>query len=554
MRTLTAAAVPVLLAAAIPVHADPSPGSGVIVAIAAHGTAPGRREAVALATSEIERRGLAARTVAASERLGVRVLRIDAGPGADPDAIAAGLRASGAFLAAAPRFTLRLFDTLPNDPDRPLQWYVDSGDSADVELPGAWDVAQGDTSAVIAILDTGIDLGHPDLAARIWVNRGETPANGLDDDGNGLVDDVRGWDFGDGDANPNPGPVYDPIGLDVGFHGTFCAGIASGATDNGVGISGAGWNCRLMPLKVSDALGEIGSDAVAGAILYAADMRAAVISMSFGGPGNPGVPEFFQALIDVADSAGSLCVAAAGNDGVSTESYPAANDRVLAVGATDETRARAFFSNFGPWVDIAAPGSFMWSSICRNYAIDDVSLLFYEILFGYVPPSPYMYGDGTSFACPLVAGVAGLVRARQPYLSPQQVLAHLVATGDPIAFDRPIGPKLNAWRAVHPGVLAAPAPARAAGLAFAGATPNPFRAGTRLAFTLAAPSYARLGVHDLAGRSVRALAEGAHAAGPHVVAWDGRDDRGRPVPGGVYFAALDAEGARVVRKVVRLAR
>lgn len=507
----------------------------------------------ARAAAVLAARGLDARVVAAGRRAGLALVRLDArDPGLDVPAAVAALRATGAFVAVAPAFRVRLHDTLPNDPDLLYQWHVDNGDSADVELPGAWDVARGDTGTVIAILDTGVDLGHPDLAAQVWTNAGEVPANGLDDDANGYADDVHGWDFGEGDADPSPGPVFDPLGIDVGFHGTFCAGIAAAATDNGEGIAGAGWNCRILPLKVSNALGEITSDALGAAILYAIDAGASVISMSLGAPGDPGVPEFFQPLMDAADAAGVLTVAAAGNDGLDVPSYPAANDRVLAVGATDPLRERASFSNFGAWVDIAAPGSLMWSSICRNYELDELSQLIYLLLFSWDGVRPYMYGDGTSFACPLVAGVAGLVRARFPAMTPGQVRDHLVATGDPVPFDAPIGPLLNAWRAVQtPLVSVAGADPRTA--RWTAVAPNPAAGPVTLAFELSRATPVRLEVLDVAGRRVRRLADGVLPPGAHTARWDGRDDGGRAAPPGVYVAALEAEGVRLVRRLVRLA-
>src|SRR6185436_17359175 len=245
----------------------------------------------------------------------------------DPVAVSALLRGMPEVIAAIPNYRLKLFHTFPNDPMRSLQWYVDSGDSADIELTAAWDVAKGDAATVIRIMDTGVDLGHPDLASKIWSNPAEVGGTpGVDDDGNGYVDDLHGYDFGNLDADPNPEPLIDEIGLDIGFHGTFVAGIAAAATNNAVGISGASWNCKVLPLKVSNTAGTIESDAVAGAMLYAADLGIDVLNMSLGGPGDPGVPEFFQALVDDATAAGVLCVAAAGNDGVSTMSYPAASN------------------------------------------------------------------------------------------------------------------------------------------------------------------------------------------------------------------------------------
>jgi subtilisin family serine protease len=304
-------------------------------------------------------------------------------PGFDPVAASRALMATGAVRAASPNYRFGLSFTVPDDLFQIYQWYVDDSGFADIRLPLAWDLAQGDSSVVIAIMDTGVDTTHPDLAGKIWRNPGEIAGNALDDDGNGYVDDVEGWDFGTADNDPKPEHTTDPSGIDVGFHGTFCAGIAAAATNNFEGIAGAGWKCRNMPLKVSHPDSGITSDAIAEAMLYAADQGASVISMSFGGPGDPGVPEFFQALVDVATHAGALCVAAAGNDGDSTPVYPAACDGVLSVGATDFNNARASFSNWGPWVDVGAPGSFMWSSIAQNYELLLSDQLLYILLWGW---------------------------------------------------------------------------------------------------------------------------------------------------------------------------
>jgi subtilisin family serine protease len=481
-----------------------------------------------------------------------RVLKLSSSrPGLDVGAAAAELRASGAFRAVVPNFRAKLFATFPNDPDLFYQWSIESGDPADIDLPEAWDVAKGDSGTVIAIMDTGVDLGHPDLSSQIAINRGEIAGNSVDDDANGFVDDVYGWDFGDGDADPNPGPVFDEIGLDIGFHGTFCAGIASAATDNAEGIAGAGWNCRLLPLKVSDAAGEITSDAIAEAFLYAIDREVDVLSMSLGAAGGAGVPEFFQALVDLADSANVLCVAAAGNSGTDSPNYPAACDRVLAVAATDESSARAEFSNYGSWVDVAAPGAYMWSAIARNYEVDELSQLFYLFFFEWDGVRPYMRGDGTSFACPLTAGVCALVRSRQPYLTTGQVRNHIVATGDPIVFDQPIGPKVNAFRAVAPGLLAAE-PAVEPRLRWLSIAPNPASAAVQLAFTLPRAGEARLTILDPAGRIVRDDGPRSSSAGGQVRSWDGRDARGRPAASGVYFARLEFEGQSLARRIVRL--
>ncbi len=475
-------------------------------------------------------------------------------PGFNPVEAARAFQATGAFLAACPNYKFDLLSTIPDDLYLIYQWYVDDGGFADVSLPLAWDLERGDTSTVIAIIDTGVDATHPDLASQIWHNPGEIPGNGLDDDGNGLVDDFEGWDFGTNDNDPEPEYTADASGIDVGFHGTFCAGIAAAATNNADGIAGAGWNCRIMPLKVSHPVDGITSDAIAGAFVYAIDQGASVISMSFGGPGDPGVPEFFQALADMATTSGVLCVAAAGNDGDSVRVYPAACDNVLAVAATDFDNARASFSNWGSWVDVAAPGSLMWSTIAQNYTLTDLDQLFYILLFNWDGVNPYMYGDGTSFACPLTAGVCALVRARYPYLTPQLVAQHVVATGDAVAYDQPIGVKLNAFRAVSSVPTAVALDSGVPTLARVDATPNPLFGSGSIRFVLPAAGRASLALYDATGRRVRRLFEGNLPAGPHLAHWDGRNDRGASLAAAVYFARLESKGTVATTKVVLMNR
>jgi len=476
-------------------------------------------------------------------------------PDFDPAAASAMLRASGLFAAVAPNVQVRPFDFIPDDPYLGTQWYVQDPGGSDIRLPAAWGVTTGSPSTVIAILDTGVDTGHPDLAAQIWQNAGEIPGNLVDDDLNGYVDDTRGWDFGDGDADPNPAAMIDEIGLDVGFHGTFCAGIAAASTNNSVGIAGAGFFCRIMPLRIFDGNGVATNAGITDAIAYAVDNGAKVISMSFGTPDQPGVPEFFQALMDAANAAGVVCVAAAGNDGVDTPvNYPAACNHVISVGATNDVNERAEFSNWGPTVDVAAPGSFMWSTLCRNYEIDEINQIFYLYFFLWDGENPYMYGDGTSFACPLVAGVAGLVRTQFPGFTPDQVAAHLVQTGDVVAYDLPIGPRVNAFRAVTTAFTGVGPRLAEAGFALGAPSPNPAAGISRLDFALAEPGEVELVVFDAAGRRVRTLASGFFPAGSHAAAWDGRGEGGGSVPAGLYFARLAQNGATRTARLVRLPR
>ncbi len=483
-------------------------------------------------------------------------------PDFDPEAAASELRATGLFRAVIPNYYVRVLSTIPNDPLVPQQWHIHSPGGADIHLPEAWDLARGARTTTIAIMDTGVDYTHPDLAATIWTNPGEIPDNGVDDDGNGFIDDVFGWDFGGNDSVPLPEPTIDPtLGLDIGFHGTHVAGIASAVTNNGEGGAGASWGCSIMALKVSDPVtGEIPDAAVAAAFVYASDMHADVLSMSFGAPGDPGVPEFFQTLVDDATASGVLCVAAAGNDVTSTLSYPAASNGVLAVVATDETNARADFSNFGPWVDAGAPGSQILSSICQNYEIDFLSQLFYILFFGWDGVSPYMLADGTSMACPLAAGVCALVKSQVPSLSPQQLAQVIIDNGDVVPYDQPIGKKVNAFKAVQAVVARTgvepgptpppPQPAGGRAIGLVDIVPNPSNPRTAIRFALARPGSVRAEVFDVAGRHVRRLLDGALQAGLHQVVWDGADQSGRTVASGVYTVRVESAGDVISGKIV----
>ncbi len=194
---------------------------------------------------------------------------------------------------------------VPNDVLYPNQWAL-----TQVQAAAAWDVVTGTTKTVIAVLDTGVDITHPDLVDRLWVNPGETPNNGLDDDGNNLIDDVNGWNY---IASTNE--VFDDDG-----HGTTIAGIVAANTDNSMGIAGMCWNCRLMPLKVMQAGGVANYSDVALGIYYAIDKGAEVVNISLGGYADSNTLR--SAIEKAAETA--VIIAGAGDDGSGTLFYPAA--------------------------------------------------------------------------------------------------------------------------------------------------------------------------------------------------------------------------------------
>jgi subtilisin family serine protease len=253
------------------------------------------------------------------------------------------------------RHALRYPNKIPNDPFVADQWALQS-----ISLPKAWDFAQECPEVVIAVVDTGVDYAHPDLSGNIWINTTEqngTP--GIDNDGNGFVDDVYGWDFADGDAVP----------LDVFRHGTHVAGIIGARGNDGQGIAGVCWTVKLMVLKVqADGAEEMDDLAVINALQYAADQGARIINCSFGGE------EQSQAEYDAfaeLQTAGILVVCAAGNlsrdiDTAGLQVYPASYNlnNILTVAASDQSNLLAYFSNYGlTSVDIMAPGVSIKSTV-----------------------------------------------------------------------------------------------------------------------------------------------------------------------------------------------
>ena len=279
----------------------------------------------------------------------------------------------------------------PDDPRYPDQWGLPM-----VDAGLAWDVTQGSPAVAIAILDTGIDLDHPDLASKLWVNPGEIPANGLDDDANGKIDDVNGWDWVNNDKTPQ-----DDIG-----HGTHVAGVAAGATNNSIGVAGVCPNCRLMSLKVLDATGQGTYSNIAQGITYAANKGAKVINLSLGGYADSSLLRDAVAYA----SQYAVVVAAVGNDNRQDRFYPAAYDEyVIGVAATDNLDQKAVFSNYGDWVDISAPGVSIWSTLFNN---------------------TYGAWSGSSMAVPFVSGAAGLVRSQYPSWSAGAARGQLLHSPD----------------------------------------------------------------------------------------------------------------------------
>ena len=275
---------------------------------------------------------------------------------------------------------------IPNDPFWAGMWHM-----TQIKAHLAWDTEKGDPGVTIAIMDTGIDVTHPDLAANVWVNTGEIAGNSIDDDGNGYVDDRNGYDFAYMDSDPN-----DNFG-----HGTACAGIVAAVQDNALGVTGVAPHCKVAAVKAALDTGYFYASANVPALVYCADMGFQVVSCSF--YSDEVVPAERDAAKYCADN-DTLLMVAAGNENSVHPFYPANYPGSLSVGATfDAADNHAYFSNWGTWVNVAAPG----------WAISTT-----------VPGSSYTTGfAGTSGACPHVSGIAGLLFAAKPTATAAEVRA-----------------------------------------------------------------------------------------------------------------------------------
>lgn len=359
---------------------------------------------------------------------GIGVYSVRTAPGVTVTETLAMLRRNGDIALARPDYRARLAD-VPDDPyfagyqynlrnlggtlniSPEIQPRMTAG--ADIKAVPAWDQAEGDAGTVIAVVDTGVDLTHPDLAGQFA---------------------GTGHDFANGDDEAT----------DDHWHGTHVAGIAAAATDNAIGIAGVAPRCRILPVKVMDADGNGYYSWIIDGIVWAADHGADVINLSLGGDVDD---PFLEDACAYAHDKGVVVVAAAGNDGLSGVLYPAAyDDVVLAVAASDYNDAIAEFSNSGPQVDVAAPGVWILGPAPEWYVGE-----------GFVP---YLFASGTSAAAPHVAGLAALLKSAKPDLTPDQIMKIIRYTADDInrttlagRDDRAGYGRINMERALAPYIL-----------------------------------------------------------------------------------------------------
>ncbi len=460
-------------------------------------------------------RALARRGARLTQRvapLGLERLELPAG--VTVEAAVAALRRDPSVAYAEPNYLAVKAVTRADDPlfVAGEQWALGA-----IAAPGAWDFATGGET-IVAVLDTGIDYGHPDLFLNLWRNPGEIPGNGIDDDGNGVVDDVYGVRYKYGVVSGDP---RDDDAADT--HGTHVAGVIGAVGNNRVGVAGVNWRVRLMAVKFlhgSAGLGDV-ADAAAG-IVYAVDHGARVVNLSFTIPASGAVAGEIRALEEAlayADERGVLTVSAAGNtraDLDRTRVYPASTrtPNNLAVAATTREDALAPYSSIGAAsVHLAAPGG--------AYSSSPTGVVSTRGSMGIPDRGPYGYLSGTSTAAPHVAGLAALVWAYRPGLDHHQVKARLLNGVDPLpglAGKLATGGRINAARSLTLGDRAC----------VFGATPGRVNPGATLIITGANfgpnPGSAALG-----------------AAALEVVAWGDRRIEAR-VPGGAVTGRVRVNG------------
>jgi parallel beta-helix repeat protein len=358
------------------------------------------------------------------------------------------LNSSPTVVYAEPCYISQL-SVIPNDPNYPDQWNMDK-----IQAPDAWDTTTGSPGVIVAVVDTGIDYNHPDIRGNMWVNYAELNGTaGVDDDGNGYVDDIYGWDA----AGPTLNTTYlQPDGdpCDSHFHGTHVAGIIGAVGNNLIGVAGVNWRVRLMAVKIfpDDASYTNTATEIAG-IQYAIENGADIINASWGGYG------YSQALYDIIAQArdrGILFVAAAGNEGNDNDSYPAYPasynlDNIISVMATDNTDTAPYWSNYGATtVDLAAPGVDIFSTTPTYETLDMNDPNFTPEEQAKIDVN-YAYLSGTSMAAPHVAGACALIWAYKPILPYQYVRKVIISSVDQIPSlngECVSGGRLNLYKAI----------------------------------------------------------------------------------------------------------
>ena len=312
-------------------------------------------------------------------------------------------------------------ELIPNDPDLAKQWYLSK-----LQMTNVWSMETGQSNVVVAVIDSGVDVAHPDLRDNIWVNHREILGDNIDNDNNGFVDDINGWDFVENDNDPSPKFSTDCFSLgtcskEAILHGTLVAGVISAIGNNNFGVSGITWKAKIMPLRVLSEDGSGSTYDVVRAINYAIDNKADIINLSF-------VGETFDLLLEEAVNrayqAGIVIVAAAGNENTDGHAinldlrkmYPICQkgdnneNIIIGVGGSNANNQLSSFSNFGSsCIDVLAPGEDFWGTLVYKQGVDELS--------------NYFGGEysGTSLAAPIVSGIAALIKSYKPALNNNEI-------------------------------------------------------------------------------------------------------------------------------------
>ncbi len=387
-----------------------------------HAPFAARQARAAALASRFPRRLARAKAGAAAPALD-RIVVLDLAPDLDMDAVAREYAQQPGVAWAEPE---RIYQVafMPDDP-----YFASSGSwgqpfrdlwgLVNISAPAAWDVARG-AGVIVAISDTGVDRSHPDIASRMWTNPGEIPGNGIDDDGNGYVDDVNGWDASNDDNDP----------VDDNGHGTHVAGTVAAAGDNALGVIGVAFEARIMAVKGIGSGGSGATIALTESILYATDNGADVINASWGGFG---FDPLIHDAVATAHAAGVVFVAAAGNaTHDASDFFPASDPGAICVAAFDHNDQIADFSNFGPRIDVAAPGGGDVAPPTSEPSRSILSLRASGSQFTSTVGGIYTRLAGTSMASPHVAGAAALVLSAHPGFTPEQVRQALRASADDV--------------------------------------------------------------------------------------------------------------------------
>jgi len=512
------------------------------------------------------------------------------------------LEKSGHVEFACPNY-YRYIAYTPNDP-----YYPDDGDHTDsstpdqfdkalMHCPEAWDIERGSSSIRLAIIDSGTDIDHPDLSANIYINPGEDidadnvlydldDLDGLDNDGNGYIDDLFGYDFcggvtgeetsppdqedwnpdihyygddGWGEPDPSVGngtssfPLLFPPDQGVS-HGTHTSGIAGAVMDNAIMFAGvAGGGCKIVPVRVGNPEGSMTATDIAAGIEYAVTgAYANVISMSLGSFSSESEP-MESLAIELAWGAGVTIVCASGNNsgmpfiGNDSVGYPASATKTIAIGSCDASGNRASYSQHGSMLDVVAPGGVtdaggasietIWSTwvVSVAEANDDPTLTAGEHI--------HYHAEGTSMSCPQVAGICGLLLSRDPTLDNEEIRTILRETATDVMTvgrDLETGNGLvNAYDALlYLGVEESDLPRKSALTVY----PNPFNAECRI------ESPSEVDIFDVNGRLVREIP----ATTGNTMTWNGLDEAGRELPSGVYLARTETADGRITKAITLL--